>query len=219
MLLLALIALTAGCRDAEVVEVESAQPAIAIATPNKRAEQTHSVAAETAMSDSPAANSFGTDAATESPEAVCRAFMKRLQNGDRISAENLLTRAALTTTHRANLTLEPISGPDATMSILPARYASQLERNAQVDCEIVETVDGAAVPVTLTWQVVRQSNGWRVCGMVVPLGNGQDRLLSFESIDDVATIKMLAAGEEMAESAERHQFRQADSNESRTSLQ
>ena len=217
--LLGLMILSAGCGRDEVTTTlaDDSTPSEAIAV---RPAPTQSVAAKAGISDSPAAQSLSPDPATTSPESVCRAFMQRLQNGDRIGAENLLTRAALTTTHRANLELEPVSIPDAQMTVHTARYASQLERSAEVDCEITETVDGQTAPVTLTWQVVRQSSGWRVCGMVVPLGvAGQSRLLSFESIDDVATIKLLAAGEEIAESEANQQMRQAEANEPDTSLQ
>ena len=106
------------------------------------------------------------------------------------------------------------------MTVQPARYVGQLERNAQVDCNIVEQIDGETVPVALTWQVVRQSNGWRICGMVVWLGvDDPARSLSFESIDDVATIKLLAAGEAIAELEEDQQLRQAEASEADTSLQ
>ena len=169
------------------------------------------------MFASPAADSLESDFATESPEMVCREFILRLQNGDRIGAENLLTRVALTTTQRANLKLEPISSQDATTEILPARYVGHLNRTAEVDCVITETDDGHLGQMSLTWQVVRQSNGWRVCGMSVPLDNSNDyQLLSFESIDDVATIKALAAGAAILET---QRLRQADANENNTSLQ
>lgn len=220
MSLLALLLFSAGCQRDDVSISQTDEPAPIDEAAGVRPAPTLSVAVETVISDSPAAKSLSPDPATKSPESVCRAFMQRLQNDDRIGAENLLTRAALATTHRANLKLEPISDLESTMTVHPARYASQLERNAQVDCEIEETIDGAKVSVSLTWQVVRQSNGWRVCGMVVPLGDAdQDRLLSFESIDDVATIKLLAAGEEMGVTQERQQMRQADANEHDTSLQ
>ena len=221
--LLACVALSVGCRETEIVQAESEKPLIAATTPVKRAEQTHSVTAETVMSSSPAANSLSTDPATESPESVCRAFMDRLENGDRIGAENLLTRAALTTTHRANLKLEPITSPASQTTIRSARYTSQHKRTAEVDCVITETTEGETIPISLSWQVVRQPNGWRVCGMLVPLGASEEsQLLSFESIDDVATIKLLAAAEAISESQQREfdrQFRQADANKSSTSLQ
>lgn len=220
--LLASIALSVGCGEADVAETATDEPSIAIAEPLKRPEPIHSVSTETAISSSPAANSLPADPATESPESVCRAFIERLQNRDRIGAENLLTRAALTTTHRANLKLEPISSPSAKTTVGPVRYTSngQFNRTAEVDCLISDTIDGETIPISLAWQVVRQSNGWRVCGMLVPLGaSDQNQLLSFESIDDVATIKLLAAGEAIAETQRDQQFRQAEANENDTSLQ
>jgi len=215
------IVFSIGCRPEEetsVAQLDQPKPTkvLAIARPAP----IHSVVPETQIADSPAAKSLSPDPASESPESVCRAFVQRLQDRDRIGAENLLTRAALTTTHRANLELEPVSGPDAVLTVHPARYSSQAERNAQVDCEIADAADGDAVPISLTWQVVRQSTGWRVCGMLVPVGpDDQTQLLSFESIDDVATIKLLAAGDAMAESEENLRLRQAEANEPNTSLQ
>lgn len=218
---LALIVLSTGCRTEEAHSVSQLeQPTPPKVPAAARPAPIHSVAPETQISDSPAANSLSSDPASESPESVCRAFVQRLQNRDRIGAENLLTRAALTTTHRANLELEPVSSQDAMVTVHPARYENQLERTAQVDCEIVDSADGDAAPISLTWQVVRQSSGWRVCGMLVPVDEGEQmQLLSFESIDDVATIKLLAAGDAMAESEENLKLRQAEANEPNTSLQ
>ncbi len=219
--LLASIALSVGCKRADVAETATNETTVAVAKPVKRPDPIHSVSATTVISSSPAANSFTTDPATESPESVCRAFIQLLQNQDRIAAENLLTRAALMTTHRANLKLEPISSPDAETTILPARHTAhgQFNRTAEVDCLIHETFGNETTPISLTWQVVCQSNGWRVCGMLVPLGESdQKQLLSFESIDDVATIKLLAAGEVIADRQRDQRFRQAEANEN-TSLQ
>ena len=126
--LLASLVLSVGCqRDFDSAALPEQPEAPEVAPAAVRPAPTHSVAVETQISDSPAAKSLSPDPATESPESVCRAFMQRLQNSDRIGAENLLTRSALTTTQRANLELEPISSPDAKVTVQPARYVGQLE--------------------------------------------------------------------------------------------
>lgn len=223
---LAVLAFSVGCRETETVVDKQDGAVVAAAKPIKRVEPTHSVVAEPVMTSSPAAKSLSQDPATASPESVCEAFIHRLQHGDRIGAENLLTRAALTTTQRANLTLEPICGRDATITTRPAGSKHQGKRAAQVECIIAETIDGEETTFSTTWQVGNQTKkGWRVSGMLVPLDeSNRMQLLSFESIDDVATIKLLAAGEAIADDAtpsrrRSQKVRQAEANEQHTSLQ
>ncbi len=183
----------------------------------RRVEPVQSVVVDRSIAESPAVASLTVDAVTSAPEEVCRAFLMRLQQSDRIGAETLLTREALTTTRQANLMLEPISGKTASITVKPATFASRLRDTAEVECVITDRLGGKRYESPITWQVRKQGGQWRVSGMRVSLDNdaASEQVLSFESIDDVATIKLLATGEAI----QRSESRQADSLETNTTLQ
>lgn len=217
VIMIMLLLLTAGCSGETNLVTESVAPP-KTTTAQKSVPRTNSVATDTTLvRQSPAAPATDVDEMTATPERVCKHFMERLQQGDRIGAENLLTRAALSTTTRANLRLEPVGSPAAKYKIMPARYATTQHRLAQVDCRIVDTIDGQPSETGITWLARRQSSGWRISGIMVDFESGQGRdLLSFESVDDVATIKMLASGEAIEES---DASRQANAVDGETTLQ
>jgi len=78
--------------------------------------------------------------ADSTPGEVCQTFMKLLQSGARIAAENLLTRTALTVTTRAGLQLEPMGGPTSVFNVNEILYATNKKKLAQVECSIVDKV-------------------------------------------------------------------------------
>jgi hypothetical protein len=128
-----------------------------------------------------------------SPEQVCQRFMKLMRSGNRIAAENLLTRTALTVTTQAGLQLEPMGGPTAVYKVGAVKYATNKQRLAQVECSIVDNVEGEEYEMNVTWLVRKQSLGWRISGVMLELESGQvPDLLSFENIQDVNRIKSLA---------------------------
>lgn len=130
------------------------------------------------------------------PNEVCRRFLELLQAGNRLSAENLLTRSALTVTGRAELKLEPLGGPTAKYELAEPMYATNKEELAQVDCKIVESIDGKDAESSLTWIVRKRNEGWRISGMMVQFDDGlPPDLLSFESYEDVLKIKSTIGGE------------------------
>ncbi len=166
-------------------------------TPSIQHPQTKSVAAtKTDMGTSPAASASELPPVDALPADVCRRFMELLQSGNRMLAENLLTTAALTTTAKAGLQLEPMGGPTAKYKFVGTKYATIKQSLAHVQFEILEQVDGAAVATDVTWMMRKQNRGWRIAGLLIQdtPDKAQD-LLSFENINDVAKIKGIAAGD------------------------
>ena len=131
------------------------------------------------------------------PEAVCQQFMKLLQSGNRIQAENLFTMSALTTTTKAGLKLEPMGGPTSTFRIGDVRYATNRKRLAQVDCIISDKDEnGNSVEVEVTWQLHKLSKGFRISGVMLQLDDGKAKdLLSLENAYDVAKLQSLAGAD------------------------
>ncbi len=149
-----------------------------------------------------------------SPQEVCQRFMELLRSGNRVTAENLLTRAALTATSKAGLQLEPMGGPTAVFEMGGTRFATIKEELAHVDCEIVEQINGQEVRSEITWMMRKQRQGWRVAGLLVEMETGQSKdLLSFENETDVERIKGLAA----ADLPDSQESRQADASSTESS--
>ena len=127
------------------------------------------------------------------PDGVCRKFMNLLKSGQRLEAENLLTRTALTVTSKAGLQLEPMGGPSSIYKVNDVRYATTKQKLAQVECSIMDEVDGESYKMDVTWLVRKQGNGWRISGVSLEIVPGSPKdLLSFENIRDVTKLKQLA---------------------------
>ncbi len=189
---------SAGCNSEKTAQSvpDNSQFSDGQVTPSIAKTETSSVSASKTNAETSPAEKSSQLSADASPEEVCRQFMDFLRSGKRISAENLLTRGALTVTTKAGLQLEPMGGPTAVYEIGDACYATIKNKLAQVDCEIVEQVDGQEIRTSLTWLVRKQNLGWRISGLMVAIeSGGMKDLLSFENAEDVEKIKSLAAGE------------------------
>lgn len=195
-----------GCTTEPDIAQQSSEPTgEAQVTPAVKKVPTTSVTPDkTEVATSPAAAANELRSADTDPAAICQRFMDFLKSGNRIAAENLLTRAALTTTSKAGLQLEPMGGPTATYDVTATRFATIENKLAQVDCEIVETVEGAEIRTKLTWLVRKQNMGWRVAGLLLSIEPDDPKdLLSFENIQDVEKIKNLASREVINDSETR----------------
>ena len=202
-----------GCNsNSEVAETTDNLSSEAQVTPAEKKTTTSSVApTKTEVAKSPAADALP-DADAE-PADICQRFMELLKSGNRIAAENLLTRAALTMTSKAGLQLEPMGGPTATYEMKATRFATIEKKLAQVDCDIVEMVDGEELRTPLTWLVRKQKRGWRISGLLLSLETDEPRdLLSFENIRDVEKIKTMAAGEILDQEETRQAAAKSDEN-------
>ncbi len=140
------------------------------------------------------------------PDQVCQRFLDLLQSGNRIGAENLLTRTALTTTSKAGLKLEPMGGPTSTYRIGEIRYATNKQKLAHVDSYVIDQVDGKPFEMEVTWQLHKHGEGWRISGVMLELEEGKTKdLLSLENQYDVAKLQSLAG----VEALDRTETRQA----------
>lgn len=194
----------AGCgqREAELV----GEKAAATKTVPGEPEATSVTPTTQSTESSPAVSESKLPPADATPTEVCRRFLELLQSGNRLSAENLLTRTALAMTGRAELKLEQLGGPTAKYELAEPMYATNKEELAQVACRIVESADGTISESSLTWIVRKRSEGWRISGVVVQFEEGwSPDLLSFENYEDVLRIKSAINGDDAA-------VRQADAS-------
>lgn len=124
------------------------------------------------------------------PETICQLFVRYLSVGNRSMAEQMLTPAALTTTSRAQLQLEPVGGQNAKYEMAPPKYATNKKKLCQVDCCIKDQQNDELVETEITWICRLQKDGWRIAGMMVEVTPDQPKdYLSFENVEDVTRIK------------------------------
>jgi hypothetical protein len=136
------------------------------------------------------------------PEEVCQRFLQCLQAGERRAAEKLLTQRALTATKRADLNLESPGGPQAKFTVDGARYATNKRELATVDCRVSEELYGQQVESTISWLLRSEPAGWRICGMILDLEQGDSLdFLSFENVADVERIKASLADDPASDGA------------------
>ncbi|MFK7770337.1 MAG: hypothetical protein AB8B55_24210 [Mariniblastus sp.] len=199
-----------GCSNSSP-EVADSKKSTETAAPSN--ETTTVAAVKSSDAASPATAASATPPVDAKPEEVCIRFMNLLQSGNRIAAENLLTRTALITTTKEGLKLQPMGGPTAIYKFTDVRFATSKQKLAQVTYTITDKVGTETFEMPITWLARKQSKGWRISGVILELdeGAGPD-LLSFENVADVGKIKM-AAGEEIAGAAE---TRQADATNQTT---
>ena len=209
----AALACSMGCGGTSVSEkAEPTSTKSGTASSDAASPETNSVTPTKSSDSTSPASVSNTPAPEATPKQVCERFMKLMRSGNRIAAENLLTRTALTVTTQAGLQLEPMGGPTATYNVGDVSYATTKQRLAQVECSIVDNVDGEEYEMNVTWLVRKQAMGWRISGVMLELEPGQvPDLLSFENIQDVNKIKNLA-GEEAIQDLDT--TRQADASTS-----
>ncbi len=122
------------------------------------------------------------------PERVLNEFLTLLRQGERFSAQRLLTEAAQQETARASLELDAPGDKNTTFTILSARYATSEQVMAEVDC-LFHQKDYQGDSIKLSWMMRRQANGWKVYGMLINLADGELDLVSFENATDLARIQ------------------------------
>ena len=147
-----------------------------------------------ASSETPKAADFD-----ETPEGVCREFMTLLQAGNRIAAENLLTRASISNITSEGLKLEPIGGPNAKVKMGQVHFATNQKKLAHVECTVSDPGANPQNELKLSWQAkVKKDGRWRISGVILDKedGSGID-LLSFENPIDVQKIQAMAAATEL----------------------
>lgn len=115
---------------------------------------------------------------------VCESFLRLLAMDERSLAEQLLTRKALKVTVAAGLELEALGGPESTIKVDDAMYATSRARVAQVGCTVTEKDKSKQ---EIVWLMRRGESGWRIAGLIVDTGKSQE-FLSLENRADVNAI-------------------------------
>lgn len=192
------LVMTTGCDRTYIAQGDSTdagQDSVETETRSEMTETT-SVAPDKLTNLTSPADKMTVEAIDSTPEKVCRSFMDLLQSGDRIAAENLLTRTALSVTTRAGLQLEPMGGPKSEFKVNEVRFATLKNKLAQVECSIIDKSDGEVYEMDMAWLVRKHSTGWRISGVMLELEPGKSKdLLSFENEQDVMKIKTLAGAD------------------------
>ncbi len=199
--------LSIGCNKTEVGSVQpTAVSANNPETKSDKAETTSVVPTETATNLTSPASASGELDTDATAKDVCEQFMQNLQSGNRIAAENLLTRIALTNTSKEGLVLEPMGGPNSECKFGEVRYATNKQKLAQVDCTVSEKADGEEFEMDMTWVVRKQNSGWRIAGVMLQLeADAAKDLLSFENLNDVKQMKVLAGVEVIEQTSQPRQ--------------
>jgi hypothetical protein len=135
-------------------------------------------------SSGPEANSLSI---ASEPERVVGEFLEMLRNGQRFSAQRLLTTVAREQTARAGLELDAPGGLDTEYTLMATRYATSERLVAEVEC-LFHTADYKGDAVKISWLLRRQDNGWKIYGMSVQTEAGSLELVSFENADHLARI-------------------------------
>lgn len=139
---------------------------------------------------SPAESTAKLPSRDAAPDLVCQRFMVLLQNGNRVTAEKLLTRTAFTVTSQADWQIPPVGGTAAKFEMGTVRYATTKMKLAQAECRVIDSIDGNTETSEITWMLRRKREGWRIFGMLVQLYEDKPKdLISFENPSDVAMIK------------------------------
>lgn len=181
----ALLIINLGCSDETLVD---APANVEVASQATDKPETSVVKSTSTVEASPSRNQL--PVASTGPKEICNRFLNLLRDGNRITAERLLTRKALTVTSQAQLELEAMGSEKAKYHFSDVRFATHKQKLAYVDCKIKDTVDGQSFETEMTWLVKTQKEGWRISGILVEVAADQPKnLLSFENFDDVARIK------------------------------
>ncbi len=125
------------------------------------------------------------------PELVCHCFIDRLQHGNLLKAEKMLTQKAMQYIRECNLELSAPGGPDATYRYLTPEYATSQQKVAFVPCVVVENGDTQEFSLMLK----RGEFGWKIAGMLMQMDKSKD-LFSFENPNDVARIKAMIGSDD-----------------------
>lgn len=149
---------------------------------------------ETASDSSPANLAPVTLAADATPERVCEQFLKLLGDGELSDAERLLSRRSASVTRSAGLVLSAPSANSAGYEFDPPQYANTKQKLAMVMCR--PRSGSGADETAMSWMLRRETEGWRITGLVLLEENEQPAdLLSFENPADVEQIRGLLGGE------------------------
>jgi len=199
--------LLVGCQS-ETATVSPSTPKTQDAAPIKEEQTSQSVTASDVQIEQLTQEPFGyqEDVAGvtqgSSPAQVCEAFVRTLHHRDTISCERLLTLASRIVIHESGLELGPLAGQNAQYVIGEAKYATNREELAYVDCHVFDPDEGEEGKFVVTWMLKQESSyGWRVCGMIMA-ENNESHVVNFESSTHAQAINQMYNEEKTSDAAE-----------------
>ena len=160
------LAVVAGCQSKSEVSNPQTGEENSSASVENAADQ------ETSDGQSEKVASSEVPEADASPDQVCRIFMNLLRDENTEFANRLFTRKARVLTMQYDLPLTFPGEPNDRFSVGDAKFATSKEELAQVVCKI-EGTDDQDSSSEIGWMLKRGAHGWRICGMLLPLAEGE----------------------------------------------
>jgi hypothetical protein len=133
-------------------------------------------------------------AAEQTPESVVSEFLDGVRRGgDPENVARLMTTKSRQEYAAAGLVMEPIGAPDATFEV--TRSIPYGDDGVLVNSRWTEK-DEAGEPVTyqVGWALRRESEGWRVSGLILE-ADPEPVVYNFESREDVMALKQGQEGD------------------------
>lgn len=180
------LAVVAGCQSKSEVSNPQTGEENSSASVENAADQ------ETSDGQSEKVASSEVPEADASPDQVCRIFMNLLRDENTEFANRLFTRKARVLTMQYDLPLTFPGEPNDRFSVGDAKFATSKEELAQVVCKI-EGTDDQDSSSEIGWMLKRGAHGWRICGMLLPLAEGEPVMdfISFENASDLDRVKAM----------------------------
>ncbi len=130
------------------------------------------------------------------PQEVCAKFLTLLTSGDISDAERLLSKRSASVTRQARLTLSAPASASSRFKFDTPQYANNKQQLAMVVCRISDGDEtGSAVEpegdAEISWMLRKETEGWRITGLVLLDEGLPSDLLSFENPADVEKIRDL----------------------------
>lgn len=168
-----------GCGDSPKT-ADATKPA------SSTAPSTAPSSASTASATAPRPTSSSASLPSE-PKEVVQLFLDSMRQGNGAQLSALMTSAAREEIRRKELVIDPLGSPLATFKI---GEAAQQEDAMLVSSVWTEPGEKGEEPSELevVWELRKETEGWRVCGMAVDPMTGEDvQVVNFESMEQDPT--------------------------------
>jgi len=126
--------------------------------------------------------------ADSGPQAAVREFLDAVRNGNDHTTEQMLTRAARTTTRSLGMDVAPRGSDTAEFEIGEVEFIA--EDGARVACTLSDLDKNRQRQTEkLVWMLRREPEGWRIAGVAATLVAGEPpRKLNFESLEEMRAL-------------------------------
>jgi hypothetical protein len=137
-------------------------------------------------------------ASQDTPERAVFDFLEAVRTGNDKQAEAMLTPAARQKTTEMQMVVAPPGSPTAKFKVGQVEYVTPDKDGAHVWCTWTDVADeeGHTRSDDIIWVLRRESEGWRIAGMVTKVYSDQPPLiLNFEDPEDMLRKQQLLHGE------------------------